>query len=620
MTAFRFHQRRTRRWWYAGATLMAAALFAVFFVVGAGAVTGSPSGFESGDGNMTLQAASGTDWNCFQGTTGPGGSAFATLASGTPAGCTVTSGATQTWADGGTTGVGTSEFQFKSGTKFDDPCVTINSGNNPPKDEWSNIAEYTEASTATNSDGGHDLFFYGASIRPVTNGNTSGNIYFSQSTTGCHTVGDVLLAFNFLNGGGTPALSALRWVASGTCYVSQDSAPCWGPAQSINQAGLFDGSVNTSTIDATDNGISGTTLAANAFAEFGINLTQALKVGNPTGTLPCFANQTWVSRSSGSSFTSNPEDVEVVSRPTCGSITIIKHTQNGAGTRSGVDQDFSYTSTGGLSTDTSGFTLNDKAGCDPSTTCTTATNTQSYTLVPPGSYNVTEGANPANFTFVSLTCTHAGNGTTAAQDGTILKQADITLGIGGSAVCTYTNRQQLGAIRINKTSSKGTHPVLAGAKFYICTNSSPTTSNCTAPTPVGGTALTEPQTTDSNGTICVANLAFASYYVFESAAPSGYGIDDSSVHTANVNGSGDCSSSTSATVTLPFTDTPLSKIYLGWHSLAGVGVTTATIACGSDTAAAFDDGGSTPAITKTLGNGTSTLAPGTYTCTVVIDP
>jgi len=593
---------------------MAAALFAVFFVVGAGAVTGSPSGFESGDGNMTLQTTDGTktDWNCFTNQAGFAGNG----AQPTAGQCNVTSGATQTWADGGTTGVGSTELQFKSGTKFDDPCVVINTGSSPPKDEWTNIAEYTEAAS------NNDLFFYGASIRPVTNGNTSGNIYFSQSTGACHTVGDVLLAFNFLNGGGTPQLQSLRWIASGTCYVSQDSAPCWGNKQDINQTGLFDGTVNPSTINATDNGISGTTLAANAFAEFGINLTQALKIGNPNGTLPCFANQTWVSRSSGSSFTSNPGDVEVVSRPTCGSITIIKHTLNGAGTRSGVDQDFSYTSTGGLSTDTSGFTLNDKAGCDPSTTCTTATNTQSYTLVPPGSYHVTEGANPANFTFVSLTCTHAGNGTTAAQDGTILKQADITLGIGGSAVCTYTNQQQLGAIRINKTSSKGTNPVLAGAKFYICTNSSPTTSNCTAPTPVGGTALTEPQTTDSNGTICVANLAFASYYVFESAAPSGYGIDDSSVHTANVNGSGDCSSSTSATVTLPFTDTPLSKIYLGWHSLAGVGVTTATIQCTGETGTppAFTDGGSTPTITKTLGNGTSTLAPGTYTCTVVIDP
>src|SRR5207302_10615562 len=117
---------------------------------------------------------------------------------------------------------------------------------------------------------------------------------------------------------------------------------------SINQAGIFDGSVNTSTIDATDNGISGTTLAANAFAEFGISSTQAIKVGNPNGTLPCFANQTWVSRSSGSSFTSNPEDVEVVNRPTCGSITIIKHTQDGTGARSGVDQSFGYTTTGGL--------------------------------------------------------------------------------------------------------------------------------------------------------------------------------------------------------------------------------------------------------------------------------
>src|SRR5438477_3130592 len=44
MTAFKFHRRKTRRWWYAGATLVAAALFAVFYVAGAGARTADQAG------------------------------------------------------------------------------------------------------------------------------------------------------------------------------------------------------------------------------------------------------------------------------------------------------------------------------------------------------------------------------------------------------------------------------------------------------------------------------------------------------------------------------------------------------------------------------------------------
>src|SRR5438309_886149 len=54
-----------RRQWVLGTTSLAAAAV-VFFVVSAVAeVSGSPSKFESNDGNMTVQTAGHTDWNCF---------------------------------------------------------------------------------------------------------------------------------------------------------------------------------------------------------------------------------------------------------------------------------------------------------------------------------------------------------------------------------------------------------------------------------------------------------------------------------------------------------------------------------------------------------------------------
>jgi hypothetical protein len=100
-------------------------------------------------------------------------------------------------------------------------------------------------------------------------------------------------------------------------------------------------------------------------------------------------------------------------------------------------------------------------------------------------------------------------------------------------------------------------------------------------------------------------------------------VDDSTVHSYALNTNNPtCPTSGGVTTGLTFNDTPLSKIYLGWHSLAGAGVTTATVQCTGETGTppAFTDGGATPTITKTLGDGSTTLTPGTYTCTVVIDP
>jgi len=628
MTAFRFRQRRTRRWWYIGTTFVIAAFFTVFLVSGALAATFTPgpSGFESGDGNMALDAggAVATDWNCFQGTSNffsshygpaPTGSSF------TAADCKAKTGAVDVIADSQTSPAG--ELEQKSGQKFDTTCPTFQAGNNPPKDEWTNVAEYTEA--ATNG----DLFFYGATIRPVVNGNTSGNVYFDQGTNPlgatCHVVGDVLIAFDFVNGGGTPSLHSLTWINSpatatttaNTCDVSSDQGGlCWGNVRSINTAD-FNGNVNTTAIAAADNGISGTAIAANAFAEFGINLTQALVDAGIT-TVPCFANQTWVSRSSGSSFTSNPEDVEIVNRQTCGSIEIIKHTLQGDGTTRGVDRSFAYTTSG---TGLSGFNLNDKTGSNVLCSATVTTcNDKVFSGLTPGSYGVTEtltnGAPAPNFAFTDLSCTPTGNGTTASpSSGSSTPTATITLGIGGSVICTYTNQQQLGAIKITKTSSKGTHPVLSGAKFYICTNNVNSTSTCLAPT-----GVTNPVTTGTDGTYCQASLSFGNYYVFESAAPGGYAIDSSASQLADVNTNGDCAGN-GTPIALSFTDTPLTTLEVIATGEAAQGTTKSTISCTHQVTGSPVAVGTSittpvdPADWKTLH-----LTPDTYTCTIVIDP
>ena len=117
-----------------------------------------------------------------------------------------------------------------------------------------------------------------------------------------------------------------------------------------------------------------------------------------------------------------------------GQITIIKDTvPNDA-------QDFSYTSTGGLSP--ASFSLDDDAD-------STLSNTQRFTNVLPGTYTVTEGA-VTGFDLTGLTCTATGTGTSAYGDKTT-GVATITLGAGGSVTCTYGNTKR-GHIVVDKVT------------------------------------------------------------------------------------------------------------------------------------------------------------------------
>src|ERR1700751_4899298 len=138
---------RRRRWLFLFTTIAALAA-AAFFIAGAGAVTGSPSGFESADGNMTLQTSGKNDWNCFAGPSNTGG--FSKSAGFPPSGCAKTSGATNIPADPA------GEVQWVGGQKFDTQCPALNTGNNPPKDEFTDVSEFTEFSTSGPTSG--DLF------------------------------------------------------------------------------------------------------------------------------------------------------------------------------------------------------------------------------------------------------------------------------------------------------------------------------------------------------------------------------------------------------------------------------------------------------------------------------
>jgi hypothetical protein len=440
-----------------------------YFVVSAGAiVSGSPSNFESSDGNMTVQTAGNTDWNCFANGNSAGFASGITVGQACASGLNFGDAAARPADQSG-------EIQLVNGSKFDDQCPGLSIGNNPPKDEFQATAEFSDVNSSL------DTYFYGASIRPTTNGNSTGNLELNQiqgnGTTqhGCRSSGDRLIAYDFLNGGTTLSFHVLTYITSlsdtsggnntgmfSGCFVKSDSPPCWGAAVIIPDSTEFEGGVNTTApIPASQNGINGTALNVNAFNEMGVNLTKVLGLG---GKCFSFPQQVWESRSSGSSFTSNPQDLEFqkISIANCGEIVIQKRTDP-----RGQNQAFSFTSniTGGQLIAGSGsgvsnagcaeaaagftgtYTLNDNGN----TTADSAGNTNDCANVPQGPYTVSEGTEPNGYTFESLTCTaDSSSGSSATTSG---KTASISLKPFGLVTCVYVNQLDTATLKTQESTS-----------------------------------------------------------------------------------------------------------------------------------------------------------------------
>jgi hypothetical protein len=174
-------------------------------------------------------------------------------------------------------------------------------------------------------------------------------------------------------------------------------------------------------------------------------------------------------------------------------------------------------------------------------------------------------------------------------------------------------------------STAATNDLLGGATFTI------------TPNPVTGTGsldVTDNGTGDDNSTaglVCLKASADGPFSISEKTAPANY-LKDTSTKTNVAAANSDCSTraTTAGSEDAKFVNTPLSSIEVKFTSLAGAGKTTAQIVCkqGTDVDAANTENGggdneTTPNRDDTdevFGNGTSTLTPGVYICTVDIDP
>jgi hypothetical protein len=524
---------RRRRWLFLVVPLALAAT--AIFVVGASANL-SGSTFEGNDGNLVVNGGAGAhDWD---------------NAPNLSAGQDITNKQ--------------QDNSFGNGTKEDETAVSVVTGSIP--NSKANLARFAVAGEVV----GTQQYLYLAWSREDQSGTVNFDFEINAAaqpdltTAGAKTLnrtnGDLLINYSFQGGSNTPTLTLRTWQGSAWSSESTISSNC------------SEGATNSAQVSENLGGFPAVNRPAQQFGEAAINLVCAGVV--PPNACESFSSAYVKSRSS-TSFTSEIKDFIApvpVSVHNCGKLTIIKHTDPG-----GLDQDFSYTTTGGA--DISDFSLND-AGTD----------TKVFDNMHPATYTVTEGADPSGFAFESLNCVGAGGSSSGRVATAVI--------VGGSDItCTYINQQQLGALKVTKTSTKGT--ALAGATFSV----------------TGPGGFSQTLTSGADGTACVDHLVFGTYHVTETGAPPGYKINDTTTHDVQVGTNTDCSGVPS--VSLSFDDTPLTDLSIESKSQVSGG-TKSQITCvdASNANIGNSPSGNVEDATVSAPN----LEPGTYTCTVVIDP
>ncbi|HEY3559090.1 MAG TPA: hypothetical protein VGL05_16585 [Kribbella sp.] len=350
------------------------------------------STFEGNDGNMVVNTSGNTDWS-----NAPNRVHGDDLASGS------------------------TDNAFGQGTKEDDPNVSVVNGSIPP-----NKSDLTRFYVASETAASGNIFLYlawersnvlgSANMDFEINKNAQPNLTTPGAKALSRTAGDILITFDFTNGGGNPVLGLLRWVTTGSnsqCF-SANAVPCWGNRKDLSAAGFAEGAVNSGTISEP---IAGGSLAGLEFGEAAINMTAAGIF--TSGQCTSFGSAFLKSRSS-ASFPAEVKDFvapQPVNIANCGKIIIRKVTENG-------DATFGYSTTGGLSPAT--FSLSN----GQSRTYSDATQVQA------GNYSVTESTVPAGWTLKSLVCTASGTGTSFSVSGAT---TSITMAPEGVVDCTYTN-------------------------------------------------------------------------------------------------------------------------------------------------------------------------------------
>jgi hypothetical protein len=483
---------------------------------------------------------------------------------------------------------GASDDSYKGGSKEDDACPKIETGSIPNnKSDLRNFGSYKEPVA-----GGPGILHVFWTRVQDPSGTTNMDFEFNKSTVPCggsdtvnmtRTPGDILLQFDVDNGGQVATLSKRTWLVSGA----------WSDKTALT-ATVAIGSINQATIAAADADSLGA-LSARTFGEASFDLASVFDATRCAS----FGSAMLKSRSS-DSFTSALKDFIKpipLNIQNCATVIIRKvtdpvtDTTTSFGYHETFDTDPAQAAPGNVFSLTGGSSM-------------TANNVLFGTGL-----TVSEDAPPTDWAFVSLDCAvaaHPSSGVTPVIGGTGGRQVTFSLDAATDVLdCTYTNRKQLGSVKVVKRSIKqsgGVGVPLANAQFSV----------------TGPNSFSQTLTTGADGTACVDHLAFGTYVVTETVAPTGYTIDNPASSNVVVDSNSDCTT-VGAGDTVSRTDTPLTNITATADSQDdGPGGTLTTITCLNSGNA--NVGNSPSGNVHNPSVAANNLAPGTYTCTLVIDP
>ena len=468
------------------------------------------------------------------------------------------------------TASGQNDESFGNGTKEDTAVPSVVTGGIPPnKSDLKFFGVYQEGNT---SSGFLNLFWsrvqdptgttnmdfeFNKNKCEIVNGQpTQGSNCSANNVTPIRSVGDVLIQYDLSNGGVNPTISIRRWQGS-----------AWGPVVPLSQAGNATGSINASAIPAAESDGIGAQ-DPRTFGEAQIALSALLGSGCSS-----FGSAYLKSRSS-DQFNSALKDFVppvAVNITNCGSVKIVKKDDAGANL-AGAE-----------------FTLykdiapigGSRGNEDTITTfkCTTAADgTCTISDVPAGEYWAHETVTPP--------------GHTSAPD----QHVTVVAGVTDPVTLNFVDPRQRGAILVTKlrkhaSDGPGDHPQ-SGVDFTV-------------------NGVTH--TTGADGKACFDNLLFGDYTVHETT-PAGYhGEADKTV---TVDNAATCDGNPYVGENVTFHNTPLSNITVSFASQV-TGGTASKISCTGLTA---DPADGTPNAFDDTSEQFKDLEPGTYNCTVVIDP
>ena len=478
------------------------------------------------------------------------------------------------------TPTGANDDSFGQGTKEDTAVPTVVDGSIPPnKSDLLNFGVYLEENAA-----GSFLNLFWHRVQEPS-GTTNMDFEFNKSrtisgngVTPVRTAGDLLIQYDLSQGGTNPVLFVSRWVASGPksqCEAA-NATPCWGTKENLSAAGDAAGSINTTAIDSDDADGLGN-ISSRTFGEAQLDFG-ALAGGEEDCV--SFGSAYLKSRSS-DAFTAALKDFIAptdLNLTTCGTVNIIK-TDDATPANPLADAVFTLYDDNAPVGGTRGA---EDTVTDPVLTCTTdAAGECSISDVPFGDYWAVE------------TTTPAGHETAADQSFSLSESTpDLTIEL------TFVNPRQRGAILVTKIAK---HAAATGGEM-----------------PVEGVDITVngvTTATDADGQACFDGLLFADYTVTETV-PDGYHAGEGQGDTVTVDNAASCDDAEYVGEEHTITNIPLTDLTVSVNSQI-VGGTNSKITCTDLTP---DPADATPDDFDDVSETVEDLEPGTYTCTVEIDP